>query len=150
MGRRGQRKDESGSDRSTSLDTDKPLTGSDHNGTEAFSGSSSRALGASSVQLGSPNSSTSGYGPLGSNFATLNSSARPFYGLSPVFRVSGTAVTNTAPAFTTTADFSTNENEAISFTVTATDDDDGDEVSYAITGGADQARFSDQRDQRPY
>ena len=134
-------KDESGSDRSTSLDTDKPLTGSDHNGTEAFSGSSSRALGASSVQLGSPNSSTSGYGPLGSNFATLNSSARPFYGLSPVFRVSGTAVTNTAPAFTTTADFSTDENEVSSFQVTAMDADDGDEVTYAISGGADLAQF---------
>ena len=135
-------KDESGSDRSTTLDTDKPLTGSDHNGTEAFSGSSSRALGASSVQLGSPNSSASGYGPLGSNFATGNSSARPFYGLSPVFLVSSQVVTNNPPAFTTGAAFSTNENEFIAFTVTATDDDNLDEVTYAITGGADQSLFS--------
>ena len=131
-------KDESGSDRSTSLDTDKPLTGSDHNGTEAFSGSSSRALGASSVQLGSPNSSTSGYGPLGSNFATLNSNSRPFYSLSPVFRVEGQVVTNTAPAFTTGADFATNENQAAMFQLTAMDADAGDEVTYAVTGGADQ------------
>ena len=134
-------KDESGSDRSTSLDTERPLTGSDHNGTEAFSGSSSRALGASSVRTGSPNSSTSGYGPLGSNFATVNSTARPFYGLSPVFRVAGQVVTNNPPAFTSSADFSANENEAISFRVTAMDDDDGDAVTYAITGGADQVVF---------
>ncbi len=135
-------KDESGSDRSTTLDTDKPLTGSDHNGTEAFSGSSSRALGASSVQLGSPNSSTSGYGPLGSNFATGNSSARPFYGLSPVFLVSSQVVTNNPPAFTTGADFSTDENQAATFQVTAEDADDGDEVSYAITSlGVDTVYF---------
>ena len=134
-------KDESGSDRSTTLDTDKPLTGSDHNGTEAFSGSSSRALGASSVQLGSPNSSASGYGPLGSNFETANSSARPFYGLSPVFLVSSQVVTNNPPAFTTGADFSTNENQAATFQMTAMDADAGDEVTYAITGGADLALF---------
>ena len=134
-------KDESGSDRSTSLDTDKPLTGSDHDGTEAISGSSSRALGASSVQTGSPNSSASGYGPLGSNFATVNSTARPFYGLSPVFRVAGQVVTNTAPAFTTGADFSTNENQFGLFQVTAMDADAGDDVTYAITGGADLAQF---------
>ncbi len=134
-------KDESGSDRSTSLDTDKPLTGSDHNGTEAFTGGNSSALGASSVQLGSPNSSASGYGPLSSNFATLNSSARPFYGLSPVFRVAGQVVTNTAPAFTSAASFSTNENQAATFQVTAMDADAGDEVTYAITGGADQSSF---------
>ena len=134
-------KDESGSDRSTSLDPSKPITGSDHNGTESFSGLSSRALGASNVRVGRPNSSTSGLGPLSSNFATGNSNARPLYGLSPVFRVEGQVVTNTAPAFTTSAAFSTNENQAATFQVTAMDPDDGDEVTYAITGGADQAKF---------
>ena len=50
-------------------------------------------------------------------------------------------VTNTAPAFTSGADFSTNENQAATFQVTAMDADAGDEVTYAITGGADQAKF---------
>ena len=137
-------KDESGNNRSTSLDTERPLTGSDHNGTEALSTTNtSRALGASNVRTGSPNSSTSGYGPLGSNFATPNSNTHPLYGLSPVFRVSGgQVVTNTAPAFTTGAEFSTNENQAATFQVTAMDADAGDEVTYAITGGADRELFS--------
>ena len=51
-------------------------------------------------------------------------------------------VANTAPTFTTTADFSTNENELFSFAVTAEDADAGDEVTYAITGGADLALFT--------
>ena len=105
-------KDESGSDRSISLDTDWPLTGSDHDGTESFTGMSSRALGASSsVRVGRPNSSTSGNGPLRSNNAYNSSTARPLYGLSPVFRVEGQVVTNTPPAFASADVFSTNENE---------------------------------------
>ena len=135
-------KDESGSNRSTTQDTDWPLTGSDHDGTESFTGMSSRALGSSSsVRVGRPNSATSGNGPLRSNNAYNSSIARPLYGLSPVFRVAGQVVTNTAPAFTTSPDFSTNENQAATFQVTAMDPDDGDEVTYAITGGADQAKF---------
>ena len=49
---------------------------------------------------------------------------------------------NTAPVFTTGADFLTYENQVVSFTVTAEDADDGDAVTYAITGGADQSVFS--------
>ena len=57
---------------------------------------------------------------------------------------------NTAPVFTTVADILRYENRLISFTVTAEDADDGDAVTYAITGGADQAVFLDVgRDQRP-
>ena len=48
---------------------------------------------------------------------------------------------NTAPAFTSGADFSTNENQAATFQVTAMDPDAADAVSYAITGGADLAQF---------
>ena len=135
-------KDESGSDRSISLDTDWPLTGSDHDGTESFTGMSSRALGASSsVRVGRPNSSTSGNGPLRSNNAYTSSTARPLYGLSPVFRVEGQVVTNTPPAFASADVFSVNENETIVGKVEATDDDAGDAVRYAITGGADSAQF---------
>ena len=135
-------KDESGSNRSIFPTSISPYTGSNHDGTEAFSGVSSRALGASSVQVGRPNSSTSGHGPLSSDGTAFNSNTRPLYGLSPVFRVSDQVVTNTAPAFTTSAAFSTDENQRATFQVTAMDDDAGDEVSYAITGGADQTLFT--------
>ena len=135
-------KDESGSNRSTTGTANYPLTGSNHNGTEAFDGSDSRALGAGNVQNGIPNSGLLGAGPLSSGSTFSNTAARPFYGLSPVFRVSGQVVTNTAPAFTTVANFSTNENQAATFQVTAMDPDAGDDVTYAITGGADLALFS--------
>ena len=135
-------KDESGSNRSTTGTTNYPLTGSNHNGTEAFDGSDSRALGAGTVRNGVPNFASPGDGPLSSGSTFSNTAARPFYGLSPVFRVSGEVVTNTAPAFTTGADFSTNENQAATFQVTAEDADAGDAVTYAITGGADLALFS--------
>ena len=52
------------------------------------------------------------------------------------------ALDNTAPAFTTGAEFSTNENQAATFQVTAEDADAGDAVTYAITGGADLALFN--------
>ena len=133
-------KDESGADRSISGPALQPFTGSNHNGTEALSGQTSNALGADFVRVGRPNSSNANHGPLSSPSSQGKSLSFPLYGLSPVFRVEGQA--NTAPAFTTGADFSTDENEGISFTVTAMDDDDGDEVSYAITGGADQALFT--------
>ena len=133
------RKDESGSDVGL---IDLPFTGSDHEGTEAFNSGNSNALGASIVRVGRPNSSTSGNGPLSSVTTFSNSTVSQFYGLSGVFRVEGQVVTNTAPAFTTGASFSTDENEAISFQVTAEDADAVDTVTYAITGGADLAFFT--------
>ena len=76
--------------------------------------------------------------PFSGSTSVSNANLGPFYGLSGVFRVADQVVTNTAPAFTTGADFSTNENRAASFQVTAMDADAGDEVTYAVTGGADQ------------
>ena len=135
-------KDESGNNRSTSGNSNRPSTGSGHDGTEDIIVGSSFALGANPVTYGILNSATSGNGPLSSSSAFNNTAAQPFYGLSPVFRVEGQVVTNTAPAFTTGADFSTNENQAATFEVTAEDADAGDAVTYAITGGADLALFS--------
>ena len=135
-------KDESGNNRSTSAQDDRPWTGSNHDGTEAFSAANaSRALGTSLVQYGRPNAVGNTNGPL-SGGADGSSDNQPLYGLSPVFRVEGQVVTNTAPAFTTGASFSTNENQAATFQVTAEDADAGDAVTYAITGGADLALFS--------
>ena len=129
-------KDEHGADRAPEaifLQAVGTFTGSVPNGTEAATGlGASRGLGASSVRLGEPFSGST---------SVSNANLGPFYGLSGVFRVADQVVTNTAPAFTTDAEFSTNENQTASFQVTAMDADDGDEVSYAITGGADQSFF---------
>ncbi len=134
------RKSESGSNVGL---IDLPFTGSDHDGTEAFTGGNSSALGAGTVRVGRPNSATSGNGPLSSPTTFSNSTPSQFYGLSPVFRVAAglVVVTNTAPAFTTGAAFSTDENQTASFQVTAMDADAGDDVTYAVTGGADLTHF---------
>ena len=84
-------KDESGANGpNTSQAGNYPFTGSDHDGTEAFSGNdSSRALGSSGqVQVGRPGASSEANGPLGSNTTTAHRNSRPFYGLSPVFTIS--------------------------------------------------------------
>ena len=81
-------KNESGNDGpDTSQTGNQPITGCGHDGTESFSGVASRSLGASSVRLGQPNSSTSGSGPLSSSSTTPRANSRPLYGLSAVFEV---------------------------------------------------------------
>ena len=62
-------------------------TGSDHDGTEKGSGTSSTALGKSPSTVGFPNSSTSGFGPLSSTGTSGENTHLPLYGLSGVFRV---------------------------------------------------------------
>ena len=80
-------KDESGNNRSVAGFNNYPITGSDHDGTEAFNPTNdSRALGASNVGAGQPNSPTGG--PLRSTQVTVsNTTSRPLYGLSGVFTV---------------------------------------------------------------
>ena len=102
-------KNESGTDGpDTSSGSYYPITGCDHDGTEVFAGSNSRALGASTVRVGRPNSTADRYhGPL-SNRATNTLGSGPMYGLSAVFKaVAGltppTIVTVTFDAATYTA-----------------------------------------------
>ena len=79
----------------TSTATNYPLTGCDHDGTESFSGSNSRALGGSTNnRIGRPNSSGSGNGPLSSGSAVSTTATRPMYGLSAVFTVEASASTD--------------------------------------------------------
>ena len=52
-----------------------------------------------------------------------------------------TGATNAGPVFTSAATFSADENRTVVGTVTATDADAGDTVTYAVTGGDDQAHF---------
>ena len=48
---------------------------------------------------------------------------------------------NTAPSFTSDSGFEVDENRTAAATVVAEDPDSGDEVAYAITGGADASKF---------
>ena len=104
-----------------------PYTGCDHDGTEAFTGSNSRALGHSSdVRVGRPGSSGSDHGPIGSTFKTDPDNERPMYGLSAVFEVAATVVPGVPTDLTATA---AGETE-IKLSWTAPTADGGD----AITG----------------
>ncbi len=81
-------KDESGTDGpNTSNRSNRPFTGCDHDGTEAFQTSGvSLALGATIVGAGFPNSHDTNHGPL-SGGGDENYRMRPMYGLSQVFVV---------------------------------------------------------------
>ena len=121
-------------------------TGSAHDGTEAMSTGAtptSRALGNSNnawVMQGSPNSSTSGHGPIESD-TIGRTNDRYVYGLSGVILVSDQPTANNPPAFSSAASFSVEENQTDAGTVMADDADAVDTVTYAVTGGTDQALF---------
>ena len=121
-------------------------TGSAHDGTEAMSTGAtptSRALGNSNnawVMQGSPNGSVSAHGPIESD-TNNRTNTRGVYGLSGVFTVSDQAIANNPPAFSSAASFSAEENQTDAGTVIAADPDAVDAVAYAVTGGADQAKF---------
>ena len=77
-------KNESGTDGpDTSSVSNYPITGCDHDGTEDFFNTDSRALGvtgSSTVRIGRPDSSASGDGPISSGLGTLSTNTRPLYG----------------------------------------------------------------------
>ena len=117
-------------------------TGSAHDGTEAMHASlgTSRALGNSGnhwVMHGNPNGSG---GPIEGSTAA-RSENKGVYGLSGVFTVSDQPIANNPPAFSSAASFSAEENQTDAGTVMAADPDAVDAVTYAVTGGADQAKF---------
>ena len=119
----------------TSQSANYPLTGCKHIGTEAFSGSTSEALGApgGSVRVGRPNSSGSGHGPIGSNQTTADTSTRPMYGLSQVFEVAAAVVTNTDPVFMDGASTSRDFDETIGNAAVATASNIGTAVTATDT-----------------
>ena len=93
-------KNESGTDaHETSIQSNFPSTGCNHDGTEAFQAGDSIALGGSDVRLGRPNSTTAGHGPISSDRhrRTDVTFTNPLYGLSALFRV---AADTTAPELT--------------------------------------------------
>ena len=123
-----------------------PLTGCDHDGTEAFSVSmASRSLGSTAgiVYVGRPNSSDGENGPISNSTtgATL-ADHRPMYGLSAVFKVAAAA--NSDPTFPmSTAARSVVENTAAGQNVGAVltaSDSDGDTLTYTLEG-TDAASF---------
>ena len=81
-------KNESGIDgQDTSQVANNPATGSEHDGTEDFSGSNSRALGASQIRVGKPNSTPIDHGPLSSSNNAGSTDTRPLYALSDVLTI---------------------------------------------------------------
>ena len=92
-------KNESGTDGpDTSVTAGLPRTGCEHNGTEAFLGQASRALGNSSARVGRPNSSNANNGPLSSGNVSTSTDTRPMYGLSALFQVSANSAPTVANA----------------------------------------------------
>ena len=140
-------KNELGNNGPDTTDSDNyPLTGCDHDGTEAFSVSmASRSLGSTAgiVYVGRPNSSDGENGPISnsSSGATLADN-RPMYGLSAVFKVAAAA--NSDPTFPmSTAARSVVENTAAGQNVGAVltaSDSDGDTLTYTLEG-TDAASF---------
>ncbi len=138
-------KDESGNARDLETQTNWPMTGSRHDGTEAFNtGGTSKALGEDQVAVGRPNSSGSNRGPLATDNATVaKADSRPFYGISTVFRVPEPV--NSPPVFpsstaTRTLPENTSSGQNIGDALTATDVD-GDTLSYTLLG-SDPGSFS--------
>ena len=64
-----------------SLAGNAPWTGTDHDGTELFNGTASRAIGQASVSVGGLGSTITGAGPLNGGVIFASSEERPIYGL---------------------------------------------------------------------
>ena len=103
-----------------------PFTGCEHNGTEAFLGTASRALGNSSARVGRPNSSNTNNGPLSSGNVATSTDTLPMYGLSALFQVGA----NTAPGAPTGLTATASGTDTIDLSWTAPASDGGS----AITG----------------
>ena len=130
--------------RNTNNSSNYPLTGCDHDGTQAFTGATPVALGsATAVRVGRPNSSANGHGPISNpSIGATPTSNRPMYGLSAVFEVAAAA--NSDPTFPmSTADREVAENTAagqdVGAVLTATDAD-MDTLTYTLEG-TDQISF---------
>ena len=81
-------KDESGANGpDTSQFDNYPFTGCDNDGTEAFTSSTSNALGTGHVRVGSPDGNNVNTGPIFGPFNPPATDTHPYYGLSAVFTV---------------------------------------------------------------
>ena len=111
----------------TSVRTNYPFTGCDHDGTEKF------ALGASQVGVGRPNSSSSGHGPLSSSELVDKTLSRPLYGLSAVFQVA-----TRAPGAPTGLSATARGSDEINLSWTAPDSTGGSDITgYKIESSSD-------------
>ena len=88
----------------TSQSTNRPWTGCGHDGTEAFDGILSRALGQAAVRVGKPSSPGINDGPIESESLVTRGSDRPMYGLSEVFQAANAAPTASNGTVTTNED----------------------------------------------
>ena len=124
-------KDESGNARSLISTVDRPFTGSDHDGTESFSLSVSRALGTDTVRVGRPDNSAVGRGPLGSGSHRPHADSHPFYAISPVFVIDVSPAVTITPTSLTVTEGSTAD-YTVELNVVPTAD-----VTINIAGGGD-------------
>ena len=126
-----------------------PVTGCEHNGTEAMSGSHSQGLGSDNftkIRVARPNSTNSGNGPLSSaSEIAERTNTRPMYGLSAVFQVATASTDATLSALTVSpkdisgfaADRTSYEvgvaSTVTQATITATTNDSTATVAYSTT-----------------
>ena len=83
-----------------------PWTGSDHDGTELFDGTVSRAMGQPRVGVGAPDSTITGAGPIRAGPSFPRAEERPLYGLTSVYHVTDIYrfVSNSVTATSATSD----------------------------------------------
>ena len=117
----------------TSLNDNWPLTGCSHDGTELTTFGASRALGASQVSVGRPNSSSSGHGPLFANSQVGAVFSRPMYGLSAVFQVAAAVVVPNYQWIRTATGVDTNISGATASTYTLVAADLGTTVKVRVS-----------------
>ena len=125
-------KDESGNARSISA-TDRPWTGSDHDGTVVSVAGQSNALGGPDINfaaIGWPNDALSSSGPLFGAGNAAKSDSRPLYGLSPVLVVMAPSALGITPPDAPTGLTATAGDRQVGLTWTAPASDGGDEISY--------------------
>ena len=106
-----------------------PFTGSNSDGTENLVSSTSHALGADTVTVGLPNSSTDQADPLSSIYNYAKTETRPFYAISGIFEIAEPA--NNAATGLPTITGTARVNEVLTADTSGINDDDGiTSVSY--------------------
>ena len=123
------------------ITVDQVWTGSNNNGTEAFSGGSSVALGTGPVRAGRPNGAG---GPLNSGNDYTRATNWRYYALSGLFVVSDANAKPVFSADTATRTLPENSGAGVNVAggaITATDRNSGDTLTYSLASSGDHASF---------
>ena len=123
------------------ITVDQVWTGSKNNGTEAFSGGNSVALGTGPVRSGRPNGAG---GPLNSGNDYTSATNWRYYALSGLFVVSDANATPVFSAETATRTLPENSGAGVNVVggvITATDRNSGDTLTYSLASSGDHGSF---------